>query len=1062
MSQRHTMNFPRRSRLALSWPSRLALSCNAGLALSWNAGLALRLLLAAALLSHAGLLAQSFMTLTGTVQSAPIAGSFILTLSPGRSVRVLGAQARYISQGKPASIAWLHPGARVTVKGSYAYNQMTAAEVYILSAPGARAVAAPRPGLAPRPLAARSPFPRPASQAFHPAFQHPAASPGLMTLSGAVRALRPGYLLLAPAGRAALWVHTFGARTLLNGRPVFGPAAAPRLGASITVQGRMSGIYFQAATILLSPAPNTRSASVQRSYASAYSRPPLQKPARAAAPGILRKPVANPALTFWKIAPLHLQAVHSLSDFQRQQTLLSGRLTTLQNMQANWQHMHPFHSNASPRPYLPPAKICANCIIQASNAVSGPPTLIAPVASMFASGDGYANLEYDSAPAQSVAFASFFSDPPAGWSGATQLVGGNLAWSSPSPLPTTSPLAAASQGVFFAANSAQVVMVLPCYFDPGSGGVSMQAANFEARVQTQDPISGQWQTVSDNMLVMDPSGQPTSNTQTSAITTVVNQLSYPWRIALNLKQVVTIVRLEVYISLYGSNQAMNTSSNRGQSSPTPASIEWTFPSYQSAQAVNGVPTCTNIQPSTTQQSQASTCLVTDDSQAGHQWYASPAFQIALAPTGLLQPNVLPFTIVYFPPGNNAQVTLSSISGYSSQLGFSLSGQNATQIANTQGSAFTTNQGLSYAGVSLSQSNTVGTSQEQITGQSTSNGLTESITASETIKDGHTYSSYPQCGHGNPPPNDAQSPFDEPYWCDSIVFLMHPVLAVWQYANPDFNATQLIRYTPASVVTSHYRMNALYHCAYGGSIYPVPGAQSDSSSYPNLQPGGSMTLADGTVLSAAECASMVQLDPYFATHWQGVPLDPGRFQLVDSIPPGDGNETIDDQKLQADSQGTQTSSAQLTGSGQGTSSSSQTSLSISSPFKLLGQSGSVQAGVSQSQSSSTMQTEKLTVTYGESQSQTLTNGMEVQAKLNDSGIIPPNPNPSANNYCSSAPPPSVWLANGQPEHSQCIYIYRDLQFGGLAFQDANEVPVLKPMEQKQGYHASIPAYVPHRR
>ena len=77
-----------------------------------------------------GLLAQVLPTrFSGAVRGAPAYGSFWMALSTGRVVHVLGARARYLAGGRPATIQFLQPGMQVVVWGRMSFNQIIATEV---------------------------------------------------------------------------------------------------------------------------------------------------------------------------------------------------------------------------------------------------------------------------------------------------------------------------------------------------------------------------------------------------------------------------------------------------------------------------------------------------------------------------------------------------------------------------------------------------------------------------------------------------------------------------------------------------------------------------------------------------------------------------------------------------------------------------------------------------------------------------------------------------------------------------------------------------------------------
>jgi hypothetical protein len=132
------------------------------------------------------------------------------------------------------------------------------------------------------------------------------ALPGVTTLTGVIQNLRVGWLQLAVAGRAAIWVRDFGARILQNGRPI--GANFLRVGERVQVQGRMVGAQLYATEI-----------SVVASE-SAPQQTPLklgtvkQKPVTLASEGApVRTPPATGAIS--RAANAHVQPPASTPKF---------------------------------------------------------------------------------------------------------------------------------------------------------------------------------------------------------------------------------------------------------------------------------------------------------------------------------------------------------------------------------------------------------------------------------------------------------------------------------------------------------------------------------------------------------------------------------------------------------------------------------------------------------------------------------------------------------------------------------------------------------------------------
>jgi|GEM_PF-5487234 len=86
---------------------------------------------------------------------------------------------------------------------------------------------------------------------------------GVVTRSGTIEALRPGYFELSSPGRAALWVRDIGARITEHGRLI--GSMSLRVGESVEVQGRTVGAQLWADGILVSPSATEPNPSVNNS-----------------------------------------------------------------------------------------------------------------------------------------------------------------------------------------------------------------------------------------------------------------------------------------------------------------------------------------------------------------------------------------------------------------------------------------------------------------------------------------------------------------------------------------------------------------------------------------------------------------------------------------------------------------------------------------------------------------------------------------------------------------------------------------------------------------------------
>ncbi len=702
--------------------------------------------------------------------------------------------------------------------------------------------------------------------------------------------------------------------------------------------------------------------------------------------------------------------------------------------------------------------------------VQSSPVTIAPAASLLASGTGAENYftESDSSPYDAVG-ALFLFDPEWGWAptgpgGHTPLINNLLPFTQTPGVATTYPLQAPGYGAIVVP-STQLILDIPAYFDKGGGNFPFAA--FEVEVQSQDPVSGQWNNVLEHAaLLMGNATQinsPPSYGPDVDVTTVPGEGSYLWQVPVTLNQanaqVINTVRLAVFVGLWGwPDNEMN-----GPPNPPP-SVYATFPSlffdFPQQTWSEAFPSCSvfSAPPSGQGVFDGGTC---EDPSGSHQWKVSPAFQIALAPTGLLATDVMPYTLVYLPPGDQSSESFYAIQTNGDTMSFTASQQSASQIGNTEGSAFTSGfsafgssgaitassqQPTTFLGFAIGGS--VGVSQQTASTETTISGLQSTSSTTETVTSSTTLS-LAQCNANvastpAPPSQDEyQSIADEPFWMDHFALLLHPVFAEWNYINPysqrygtqTFSAVQLIASVPSNATTkinNCYSISDLWGDAYGrkngtDAIYP--------GSYPNPT-GMGLKLGDGTTVSAQEVADIIKLDPFAAYYqWQGAPLDPKRFVQLRSpgAPPGiyvgiapgtvkDNSYKLKDILQQTSSQSFQVGQSAMNGSGK--ASSTQSTFSASGSLSMYGFGAGGNTTNSSLYSQSSQQT--ITVGYSASQGNSLTVGTELDATVGDKG-------------CLTGPiePYEECGLNNLGQFRMPIYIFRDLVFGGVAFQDGNE-------------------------
>lgn len=262
---------------------------------------------------------------------------------------------------------------------------------------------------------------------------------------------------------------------------------------------------------------------------------------------------------------------------------------------------------------------------------------------------------------------------------------------------------------------------------------------------------------------------------------------------------------------------------------------------------------------------------------------SPAFNVVIPPAAMLQVNVIPYTILYAPPGNQSIVSFSATETYSTQfsiansksvdnksttsqsssmsfadsfaffLGFS--GGNVDQSTNTTMKDFGTVQGEGPQGMSsaaFSSSFTLPANPATVPGSGT---ICTSIQGANCLAKAQTPNMYAL----------------EPFWDDVFVLLVHPQFAVWVIGG---KADRYQMYG-AEPVLAERTVSQLDACATGSTvgIYdPCTVEYSDSQlTLGKHQNVGSRGVKGKLKLSAAEAKRLLALDPFYAGG-QGAEVD----------------------------------------------------------------------------------------------------------------------------------------------------------------------------------------------
>ena len=268
------------------------------------------------------------------------------------------------------------------------------------------------------------------------------------------------------------------------------------------------------------------------------------------------------------------------------------------------------------------------------------------------------------------------------------------------------------------------------------------------------------------------------------------------------------------------------------------------------------------------------------------------FIAIVAPAAFVQVKVIPFTIVYQPPGNASTASYQTQTTYSTafKLGNSTEQSNAATSQQTLSSKAAIKLTIPLGGSSASFGMDLGETWDQSTkmGFATSAGSTDSTTASLTLQttwnlpantdlvpgNGDTCLSATDCSTlAHPASVRAIAPF----WADTFVFLVHPQFAVWVM---DAGRSRFVM-TAAVPVTADATVAQLAACWQGSISWPgtnpcelqyahvVPTASEGGVVHARYKAGGGRSgqvvysgAADHVTLTPEEAHRFLLLDPFF--------------------------------------------------------------------------------------------------------------------------------------------------------------------------------------------------------
>ena len=229
---------------------------------------------------------------------------------------------------------------------------------------------------------------------------------------------------------------------------------------------------------------------------------------------------------------------------------------------------------------------------------------------------------------------------------------------------------------------------------------------------------------------------------------------------------------------------------------------------------------------------------------------TPPINLIVLPAALIQLKVLPYSIVYMPPGNQSFGSLTLQSTYSTTM----TAGTSTEIDNTNKQDDWVKQeektnaniskidGLFGFAFDTSQSTKWDKSTTLMSGQSQSHDFqaTSAFMWSDQEKFGPLASLVPGSGG---------SYAKEPFWSDRIIVLVHPQLALW-----DFYGSTMLQLIGAS---GPFGAPDGYPIALSDLDSCVNASGPYAAGYPIALFGGG-----AEILSAAECRNLAGLDPFW--------------------------------------------------------------------------------------------------------------------------------------------------------------------------------------------------------
>jgi hypothetical protein len=269
------------------------------------------------------------------------------------------------------------------------------------------------------------------------------------------------------------------------------------------------------------------------------------------------------------------------------------------------------------------------------------------------------------------------------------------------------------------------------------------------------------------------------------------------------------------------------------------------------------------------------------------------FTAILLPAAMMQLKLLPFTIIFAPPGNQSSVSFQTTAAYNTNYSFSNSTEQSNSSAQdlsgsteysaklsggtggaggsgSEGGSSTASTTSSFDNTTkqaygtLSGSSSMGSSQQQAVANLTISGNAATIPGN-----GQTCASPTDC---TPPYVAAPNSFvNQPFWNDFFELLVHPQFAVFTLGDPQ----DRIVYWAADPVLASIQVSQLSACAHNqGKIGKDPCEIQYGYSWLNSSNANAAISATLT-LTAEEAHNLLELDPFYVAGSQSAALDSDR-------------------------------------------------------------------------------------------------------------------------------------------------------------------------------------------